>query len=73
MHTIDIPIIDDVYNVLEQQKYMLTYDKGQALKELKSVETSHRKWVEKIIDLSDFPHCYFICCICLYFYNISCF
>lgn len=60
MHTIDIPIIDDVYNVLEQQKYMLPYDKGQALKELESVETAHRKWVSKIIDLSDFPHCYFV-------------
>ena len=60
MQTIKIPIIDDVYNVLEQQKYMLTYDKGQALKELESVETAHRKWVSKIVDLSDFPHCYFV-------------
>lgn len=60
MHTINIPIIQDVYSVLEQQKNMLTYDKGQALKELESVETAHRKWVSEIIDLSDFPHCYFV-------------
>jgi len=60
MQTIDIPIIDDVYSVLEQQKYMLPYDKGQALKELESVETAHRKWVNEIVDLSDFPHCYFV-------------
>lgn len=60
MHTIDIPIIDEVYSVLEQQKYMLPYDKGQALKELQSVESAHRKWVSEIIDLSDFPHCYFV-------------
>ena len=26
----------------------------------KAIETAHRKWVSEIIDLSDFPHCYFV-------------
>ena len=59
---VNVPKIKEVSDVLQQQVVADTLyvrGSGQATKELEEVITLHRKWVSEIIDLSDFPHCYF--------------
>ena len=59
---VNVPRINEVSDVLQLQVVADTYHvrgSGEATKELDEVVTLHRKWVSEIIDLSDFPHCYF--------------
>ena len=59
---VDVPMAKDVWRILKNQTVADTYYRrgdGQATKDLKSVETTHRNWVNEIIDLSEFPYCYF--------------
>ena len=59
---VNVPRINEVSDVLQLQVVADTYHvrgSGEATKELDEVITLHRKWVSEIIDLSDFPHCYF--------------
>lgn len=60
---VDVPIHTDVLELLKKQSVSDTYYKrgdGDATRELDLVEAQHRSWVEKIIDLSNFPYCYFV-------------
>ena len=59
---VNVPKIKEVSDVLQQQVVADTLyvrGSGQPTKELDEVITLHRQWVSEIIDLSDFPHCYF--------------
>ena len=59
---IDVPHIKDVETLLHYQKASDTYfsrGSGEATKELNHVEATHRHWVSPMIDLSDFPYCYY--------------
>ena len=61
---VNVPKIKEVSDVLQQQVVADTLyvrGSGQATKELDEVITLHRKWVSEIIDLKDFPHCFFAC------------
>tara|TARA_B100001057_G_C22840379_1_gene946842 strand:+ start:483 stop:1379 length:897 start_codon:yes stop_codon:yes gene_type:complete len=63
MQLVDIPVLEDVCNVLKNQNLSnLNYriGDGQAVTDLELVEKTHRKWVSEIIDLSEFTHCYFV-------------
>lgn len=63
MRMVDIPVLDDVCNVLKNQNLSnLNYriGDGQAVTDLELVEKTHRKWVSEVIDLSEFTHCYFV-------------
>ena len=60
---VDVPMSEDVKRLLDEQLVSDTYYRrgdGQATKDLDSVEATHRKWVGEIIDLSEFPYCYFV-------------
>ena len=60
---VDVPMSGDVRHLLEKQLVSQTYYRrgdGEATRDLNWVESNHRKWVSKIIDLSEFPHCYFV-------------
>ena len=60
---VDVPMSEDVRRLLEEQLVSDTYYRrgdGQATKDLDLVEQTHRKWVGEIIDLSEFPYCYFV-------------
>ena len=53
----------DVEKLLQSQKVSDTYfsrGSGQATTELDRVEATHRSWVSPMIDLSDFPYCYYV-------------
>jgi len=59
---VDIPCHKDVLFLLKEQDLSQTYYKrgsGKATRDLDKVEKAHREWVNDIIDLSEFPHCYF--------------
>ena len=59
----DVPMTVDVWHLLKEQRVSDTYYKrgdGQATQDLEWVEATHRNWVHDIIDLSEFPHCYFV-------------
>lgn len=59
---VDVPLAKDVRRILKKQTVADTYYKrgdGQATKDLEYVEAAHRNWVNDIIDLSEFPYCYF--------------
>ena len=59
---VDVPLTDEVKQLLNNQAASYGYyarGSGQATHELNWVENEHRQWVSEIIDLSDFPHCYF--------------
>lgn len=59
---VDVPLTDEVRQLLNNQAASYGYFArgiGQATHELDMLEQDHRKWVSEIIDLSDFPHCYF--------------
>ena len=59
---VDVPLTDEVKQLLNNQAASYGYyarGSGQATHELSWVENEHRQWVSEIIDLSDFPHCYF--------------
>jgi len=59
---VDVPLTDEVRELLNNQVASYGYyarGNGQATHELDMLEQDHRKWVSEIIDLSDFPHCYF--------------
>jgi len=59
---VDVPLTDEVKQLLNNQAASYGYYArgiGQATHELDMLEQDHRKWVSEIIDLSDFPHCYF--------------
>ena len=59
---VDVPLTDEVKQLLNNQAASYGYyarGSGQASHELGWVENEHRQWVSEIIDLSDFPHCYF--------------
>ena len=60
---IDVPCHTDVLNILKTQLVSDTYFKrgsGKATKEFEEVEAQHREWVKDIIDLDQFPYCYFV-------------
>ena len=60
---VDVPMSEDVRRLLDEQLVSDTYYRrgdGQATKDLDLVEQTHRKWVGEIIDLSEFPYCYFV-------------
>ena len=60
---IDVPCHKDVMNILKEQTISQTYYKrgsGQATTDLNQVEAMHREWVKDIIDLKNFPYCYFV-------------
>jgi len=59
---VDVPCHIDVWHLLKEQRISDTYYRrgdGQATQDLDWVEATHRKWVQEIIDLSEFPYCYF--------------
>lgn len=59
---VNVPRIKDVEKLLQTQKVSDTYfsrGSGEATKELNHVEATHRHWVSPMIDLSDFPYCYY--------------
>ena len=59
---VNVPRIRDVEKLLQTQKVSDTYfsrGSGEATKELNHVEATHRYWVSSMIDLSDFPYCYY--------------
>ena len=59
---VDVPLTDEVKQLLNNQAASYGYyarGSGQATHELSWVENEHRQWVSEIIDLSDFPYCYF--------------
>ena len=59
---VNVPRIRDVETLLQTQKVSDTYfsrGSGEATKELNHVEATHRHWVSPMIDLSDFPYCYY--------------
>ena len=58
---VDVPMSEDVWHLLKEQRISDTYYKrgsGKATQELEWLEATHRNWVHDIIDLSDFPYCY---------------
>ena len=60
---VNVPRIKDVETLLHTQKASETYfsrGSGEATKALDEVEATHRKWVSKMIDLSEFPYCYYV-------------
>ena len=60
---INVPRIKDVEVILQTQKASDTYfsrGTGEATKALDEVEATHREWVRKMIDLSEFPYCYYV-------------
>jgi len=60
---VDVPCHTDVWHILKEQRVSDTYYRrgdGQATQDLDWVEATHRNWVSEIIDLSEFPHCYFV-------------
>ena len=60
---VDVPCHHDVKDLLSMQKASHSYFKrgnGDATKELGEVEALHRQWVKKMINLQDFPYCYFV-------------
>ena len=60
---VDVPMTADVWHLLKEQRVSDTYYKrgnGDATQDLDWVEATHRNWVHEIIDLSEFPHCYFV-------------
>ena len=60
---VNVPRIKDVETLLRTQSASETYfsrGSGEATKEFDHVEATHRKWVSKMIDLSDFPYCYYV-------------
>jgi len=60
---IDVPCHKDVIAVLKEQNLAETYYKrgsGKATEDLNRVENQHRNWVKDIVDLKDFPYCYFV-------------
>jgi hypothetical protein len=60
---VDVPMHEDVWHLLKEQRISDTYYKrgnGDATQDLDWVEATHRNWVHEIIDLSEFPHCYFV-------------
>jgi len=60
---VDVPCHSDVMNVLMNQHASDTYYKrgsGEATSDLNNVESIHREWVKEIIDLEQFPYCYFV-------------
>ncbi len=59
---VDVPCHKDVRQLLNYQAISDSYykrGKGDARKRLDDVEAIHREWVGSMIDLSDFPYCYF--------------
>ena len=59
---VNVPRIRDVEKLLQTQKVSDTYfsrGSGEATKELNHVEVTHRHWVSSMIDLSNFPYCYY--------------
>jgi hypothetical protein len=60
---VDVPMTAEVWNLLKEQRVSDTYYRrgdGQATEDLDWVEATHRNWVHEIVDLSEFPHCYFV-------------
>jgi len=60
---VNVPRIKDVETLLQTQKVSETYfsrGSGKATKELDHVEATHRQWVSKMVDLSNFPYCYYV-------------
>ncbi len=58
---VDVPMTEDVWHLLKEQRISETYYKrgsGKATQELEWLEATHRNWVHEITDLSDFPYCY---------------
>ena len=59
---VDVPMTADVWHLLKEIRVSDTYYKRgdqQATQDLDWVEAQHRNWVKDIIDLSEFPYCYF--------------
>jgi len=59
---VDVPRHKDVLDVLKKQDLSETYYKrgsGEATRDLDKVEKDYREWVKDIVDLSEFPYCYF--------------
>ena len=59
---VDVPMTADVWHLLKEIRVSDTYYRrgdGQATQDLDWVEAQHRNWVKDIIDLSEFPYCYF--------------
>jgi hypothetical protein len=60
---VDVPCHHDVKKLLSKQKASHSYFKrgnGDATEALDEVEALHREWVGKMVDLQDFPYCYFV-------------
>jgi len=53
MRVVEIPDLPEVNDLIKNIDIKKDID-------FKSIETAHRKWVNEIIDLLDFPHCYFV-------------
>ena len=60
---VNVPRIKDVEALLDTQKASDTYfsrGSGEATMALDKVEATHRKWVSQMVDLSEFPYCYYV-------------
>mgnify|MGYP003321734624 FL=1 len=58
---VDVPMSEDVWHLLKEQRVSDTYYKrgsGKATQEFEWLEATHRNWVHEITDLSEFPYCY---------------
>ena len=59
---VDVPCHKDVWNLLKEIRVSDTYYRrgdDQATQDLDWVEATHRNWIKDIIDVSEFPYCYF--------------
>lgn len=60
---VNVPRIKDVEELLQKQKASDTYfsrGSGEATQALDQVEVTHRQWVSDMVDLSEFPYCYYV-------------
>ena len=59
---VDVPMTSEVWHLLKEIRVSDTYYRRgdqQATQDLDWIEVTHRNWVKDIIDLSEFPYCYF--------------
>ena len=60
---VNVPRFESVEKLLQTQKVSDTYfsrGSGQATDALNHAESTHRHWVSPMVDLSDFPYCYYV-------------
>ena len=60
---VNVPLFESVEKLLQTQKVSDTYfsrGSGQATDALNHAESTHRHWVSPMVDISDFPYCYYV-------------